>query len=166
MALYTQILMPVDGSPTSDKALDEAIRLARLNGARLRLLHVVDELSYVNGFEPAMNYLKDTLPLMHEAGEKLLAHAREKAHAQGVVADSVLIVGRPGRLWEHVATQASGVKADLVVVGSHGRRGLGRALMGSDAEQIVRHAPVPVLVVRAAGAGGSPGADAGPVPID
>jgi len=169
MSAYTQILMPIDGSPASDKALDEAIRLARLSGARLRLLHVVDELSYVNGFEPAMNYLKDTLPLMHQAGERLLAHARKKAEAQGVVTDSVLIVGGPGRLWEHVAAQAGSVKADLVVVGSHGRRGLGRALMGSDAEQIVRHAPVPVLVVPAAGAGGSPGAPgssaAGPISL-
>lgn len=148
MSTYHQILMPIDGSPTSDKALDEAIRLAQLTGARLRLLHVVDELSYVNGFEPAMNYLNEIVPLMQEAGEKLLAHARKKAEDKGVETDSVLIVGGPGRLWEHVVEQAASVKADLVVVGSHGRRGLGRALMGSDAEQIVRHAPGPVLVVR------------------
>ncbi|MGQ2978926.1 MAG: universal stress protein [Polaromonas sp.] len=168
MSAYTRILMPIDGSPTSDRALDEAIRLARLDGARLRLLHVVDELSYVNGFEPAMAYLNDTLPLMQQAGEKLLADARKKAQAQGVAADSVLIVGRPGRLWEHVVEQAGSMKADLLVVGSHGRRGLGRALMGSDAEQIVRHAPAPVLVVRAAGAGQAPGApgggNTGPIP--
>jgi nucleotide-binding universal stress UspA family protein len=148
MPAYHQILMPIDGSPTSDKALDEAIRLAQLTGARLRLLHVVDELSYVNGFEPAMNYLNDIVPLMQGAGEKLLAHARQKAEDKGVETDSVLIVGGPGRLWEHVVEQAGSVKADLVVVGSHGRRGIGRALMGSDAEQIVRHAPGPVLVVR------------------
>lgn len=148
MSTYHQILMPIDGSPTSDKALDEAIRLAQLAGARLRLLHVVDELSYVNGFEPAMNYLNDIVPLMQGAGEKLLTHARQKAEDKGVKTDSVLIVGGPGRLWEHVAEQAASVKADLVVVGSHGRRGIGRALMGSDAEQIVRHAPGPVLVVR------------------
>lgn len=51
MSAYHQILMPMDGSTASDRALDEAIGLARLTGARLRLLHVVDELSYVNGFE-------------------------------------------------------------------------------------------------------------------
>jgi nucleotide-binding universal stress UspA family protein len=160
MSAYTRILMPIDGSPTSDKALAEAIRLAQSPGARLRLLHVVDELSYVNGFEPAMNYLKDTLPLMQQAGEKLLARAREKAEGQGVPTDSVLIVGGPGRLWEHVVEQAGSMQADLVVVGSHGRRGLGRVLLGSDAEQIVRHAPGPVLVVRAAGGG-----DAGAIPV-
>lgn len=148
MSTYHQILVPVDGSPTSEKALDEAIRLAQLTGARLRLVHVVDELSYVNGFEPAMNYLNEIIPLMREAGEKLLAHERQKAVDKGVEADSVLVVEGPGRICDHVAEQARRIKADLIVVGSHGRRGIGRVLLGSDAEQIVRHAPVPVLVVR------------------
>lgn len=150
MSAYHQILVAFDGSPTSEKALDEAIRLARLTGARLRLLHVVDELSYVNGFETAMNYANEIVPLMQAAGEKLLALGRKKAADKGVDADSVLIVGGPGRIYEQVAEQARSVKADLIVVGSHGRRGIGRVLMGSDAEQIVRTAPVPVLVVRGA----------------
>ena len=154
MSTYHQILVPVDGSPTSEKALDEAIRLAQLTGARLRLLHVVDELSYVNGFEPAMNYLNEIIPLMRVAGEKLLAHDRQKALNKGVDADFVLIVEGPGRICDHVAEQARRVKADLIVVGSHGRRGIGRVLLGSDAEQIVRHAPVPVLVVRGGEAAG------------
>jgi len=148
MTTYHQILVPVDGSPTSEKALDEAIRLAQLTGARLRLVHVVDELGYVNGFEPAMNYLNEIIPLMREAGEKLLAHDRQKALNKGVGADVVLIVEGPGRICDHVAEQARRARADLIVVGSHGRRGIGRVLLGSDAEQIVRHAPVPVLVVR------------------
>ena len=150
MSTYHQILVAFDGSPTSEKALDEAIRLAQLTGARLRLLHVVDELSYVNGFETAMNYANEIVPLMQAAGEKLLALGRKKAADKGVNADSVLIVGGPGRLYEQVAEQARSAKADLIVVGSHGRRGIGRVLMGSDAEQIVRTAPVPVLVVRGA----------------
>lgn len=148
MSAYRQLLVPFDGSPTSEKALDEAIHLARLTGARLRLLHVVDELSYVNGFETATNYINEIVPLMQAAGEKLLALARQKAVDQGVDTDSVLMVGGPGRICEHVAEQARSAKADLIVVGSHGRRGIGRVLMGSDAEQIVRTAPVPVLVVR------------------
>lgn len=149
MPSFHQILVPVDGSPTSEKALDEAIRLARLNGARLRLLHVVDDLAYVTGFESAANYLNEIIPLMHAAGEKLLDGYRQKALDQGVEADSVLIDDKPGRICDHVAEQAMRAKADLIVVGSHGRRGVGRVLLGSDVEQIVRHAPVPVLVVRA-----------------
>jgi len=149
MSLYHQILVPVDGSPTAEQALREAIALARRSGARLRLLHVVDELAYVNGFESAMNYLNEIVPLMREAGEKLLARGCAQARAQGVEADSVLVEQGPGAVCDHVAAQARLCKADLLVVGSHGRRGVGRLLLGSDAEQIVRHAPVPVLVVRA-----------------
>ena len=149
MSPYHQILVPVDGSPTSERALDEAIRLAQLSGARLQLVHVVDELGYVNGFEPPMNYVNEIIPLMRVAGEKLLAHDRQKARDKGVDVDCVLIEEGPGRICDHVAEQARRAKADLIVVGSHGRRGIGRMLLGSDAEQIVRHAPVPVLVVRA-----------------
>ncbi|MEO7159445.1 MAG: universal stress protein [Polaromonas sp.] len=149
MPSYHQILVPVDGSPSSEKALDEAIRLAQLTGARLRLLHVVDELGYVNGFETAVNYLNAIIPLMRVAGEKLLAHDRKKASDKGVAVDSVLIDEGPGRICEQVAEQARLARADLIVLGSHGRRGIGRMLLGSDAEQIVRHATVPVLVVRA-----------------
>ena len=148
MSTYHQILVPVDGSPTSEKALDEAIRLAQLTGARLRLVHVVDELSYVNGFEPAMNYLNEIIPLMREAGEKLLAHERQKAVSKGVEADSVLVVEGPGRICDHVAEQARRIKADLIVVGSHGYRGLQRWLLGSVAQAVVAHAPCSVEVVR------------------
>jgi nucleotide-binding universal stress UspA family protein len=152
MSTYHQILVPVDGSPVSDAALLEAIRFAHLTGARLRLVHVVDVLQYVNGFEPPASYANDILPRMRAAGEKILAHGRQMALDQGVQADSVLITEAPGRLCDQIAEQATQAKADLIVVGSHGRRGIGRALLGSDAEQIVRYAPVPVLVVRAIGA--------------
>ena len=149
MSLYKRILVAIDGSPTSDKALDEGIRLARSDGASLLLLHVVDELGYVKGFESAMNYVNEIVPLMREAGEKLLARARQKALDQGVTADGMLLVAGAGRVSEHVNEQARLAGAELIVVGSHGRRGVGRVLLGSDAEQIVRHATLPVLIVRA-----------------
>ena len=82
MPLYKRILVAVDGSPTSDKALDEAIRLAQSGGASLRLLHVVDELGYVNGFESAMNCVNEIIPLMRDAGEKLLAHGPPKSQGK------------------------------------------------------------------------------------
>jgi len=149
MAPLQQILVPVDGSETSVKALEAAIELARLNRARLRLLYVVDELYYINGFETAKAYYEKALPLMHTDGERLLAQMRSLAEGKGVVCDSVLLESGAGRLCDVVAEHAGQVHADMIVVGSHGRRGLDRALMGSDAEQIVRHAPVPVLVVKA-----------------
>lgn len=148
MASIHQLLVPVDGSQTSVKALEAAIELARLNVARLRLLYVIDELDYVNGFETAKAYCQETLPRMRSDGERLLAQMRSLAGMKGVVCDSVLLESGPGRLCDVVAEQAGQVHADMIVLGSHGRRGLDRVLMGSDAEQIVRHSRVPVLVVK------------------
>lgn len=143
-----QLLVPVDGSRTSVKALEAAISLACLTGARLRLLYIIDELDYVNGFETARAYYEQTLPLMHTDGERLLAQMCSLAEGKGVVCDSVLLEAGAERLCDVVAAHAMQVHADMIVLGSHGRRGLDRALMGSDAEQIVRRAPVPVLVVK------------------
>ncbi len=148
MTHFHHILVPVDGSPTSDKALDEAIRLAVFSGAKISLIHVIDDLSYVTGFEPATDYVQQMIPLMRAAGEDLLAKEGEKVLAHGLQLDCVLIAQGPGRVFEHVAEQARISHADLIVLGSHGRRGVTRILLGSDAEQIIRHAPVPVLVVR------------------
>jgi nucleotide-binding universal stress UspA family protein len=148
MSHFRHILVPIDGSPTSDKALDEAIRLAVFSGAKISLIHVVDDLSYVTGFEPATDYTRQIVPLMRAAGEDLLAKQGEKVLAHGLQLECVLIAEGPGRVYEHVAEHARINHADLIVLGSHGRRGVGRLLLGSDAEQIIRHAPVPVLVVR------------------
>ena len=143
-----QLLVPVDGSPACAKALQTAIELARLNGARLRLLYVIDELDYVNGFETPRTYHDELVPLMHAEGEKLLARMRRLVTDKCVACDSVLVESGAGRVCDQVAEQARLVRADMIVLGSHGRRGLARMLMGSDAEQIVRHSTVPVLVVK------------------
>jgi nucleotide-binding universal stress UspA family protein len=148
MTRISHILVPVDGSPSSDKALDEAIKLAIFSGAKISLLHVIDDLSHVTGFEPAINYVNQMVPLMRAAGENLLVKEGEKVLAHGLQVECVLIAEGPGRVFEHVTEHARISQADLIVLGSHGRRGVKRVLLGSDAEQIIRHAPVPVLVVR------------------
>lgn len=150
MSLYPRILVAIDGSAASQRALEQAISLAQALGSRLHLVHIVDELSYVTGFESAMNYLNEIIPLMREAGQKVLASARQHALDKGVGADVALVVEGPGRVCDQIIAHAVKSRADLVVVGSHGRRGVNRLLMGSDAEQVVRLAPVPVLVVRGA----------------
>ena len=147
--MYAKILVPVDGSPTSTKGLDEAIRLAKLTGGRLRLLHVVDELSFANGFESYTAYTTDLIPLMREAGQAILDKAKARAQAQGVEAETTLKESLAQRLCDFVVQEVGTWGADLVVLGTHGRRGVRRFLLGSDAEQIVRAAPVPVLLVRA-----------------
>ena len=147
--MYERILVPYDGSATSDKALAEAVRLAKLCSSRLRLIHVVDPLTHVSGFETGATYTKQILPGLLAAGMELLRNAREPIEAQGVDIESELIQSSGERVARIVVEQAESWKADLIVLGTHGRRGIDRVLMGSDAEQVARTAPVPVLLVRA-----------------
>jgi nucleotide-binding universal stress UspA family protein len=147
--VYQRILVPVDGSTTSTRGLDEAIELAKLTGANLRLIHVVDALTFATGSELYGAYAGDLIPKMREFGEQILEDARTRVQKRGLKVDSLLIDYLPNRLSDIVAEQARDWGADLIVIGTHGRRGVGRMLLGSDAEQIVRTAPVPVLLVRA-----------------
>jgi nucleotide-binding universal stress UspA family protein len=142
--MYKRILVPVDGSETSNKALAAALELARDGGGRVRLLHELDELAYLTGYE----YSVELLQVARDYAQKLLDDGLATAKAAGVPADSKLLDVPGGRLGELVAEEARAWEADLVVVGTHGRRGVGRMLLGSGAEQVLRLAPVPVLAVR------------------
>ena len=145
MTAYRRILVPVDGSPTSSAGLDEAIKLAKLTGARIRLVHVLDGNLFGIGCE---TYVGDVLGMLSEAGARILTEAKARVDSSGATVDTFItdLVGE--RVCDVVAEQAKAWKADLIVLGTHGRRGARRLLLGSDAEQIVRAAPVPVLLVR------------------
>ena len=147
--MYQRILVPHDGSATSDEALAEAVRLAKLCSSRLRLIHVVDPLTHISGFETGAAYTRQILPGLLAAGEELLRNARAPIEGQGVAVESELIQSSGERVARIIVEQAASWKADLIVLGTHGRRGVDRVLMGSDAEQVARTAPVPVLLVRA-----------------
>lgn len=138
--MFRRILVAVDGSESSNKALVAALQLARDHHARLLLLHCVDELLLL----AAGGLGVGTAP---ESGARILDDAGAIAAAAGVAAEKRLVQLPAQRLGETVAQQARDWKADLVVAGSHGRRGVGRLLLGSGAEQILRLAPVPVLCV-------------------
>ena len=146
--MYAHILVPVDGSPTSDRGLDEAVKLARLTGARLRLMHVVDQMLYSAGMEGLGTMTADLIPLLREGGEKVLKAAKARVEASGVPVETALFDSFAGRVCDLVVAEATNWHADLIVLGTHGRRGVGRVFMGSDAEQIVRIANTPVLLVR------------------
>ncbi|WP_404301481.1 universal stress protein [Alicycliphilus denitrificans] len=146
--MYEKILVPVDGSPTSLQGLREAIQISKLSGGRMKLLHVVDDLSFMTSLEAGVMVTADILQLMREAGEKLLGEALAEVRAAGLDADTQLIESWSGRVSDVVVAQARDWGARLIVLGTHGRRGVGRMLLGSDAEQIARLAPVPVLLVR------------------
>lgn len=147
--MYQRILVPIDGSSTSSRGLDEAIRLAKLTQGRLRLMHVIDELSFALAMDAYSGYTGDWLAQLRAAGNTLLEEARAKAAAAGVEAECLLCDTFRGAVAERVVSDAAAWPADLIVLGTHGRRGLGRMVMGSSAELILRHATVPVLLVRA-----------------
>ena len=100
------------------------------------------------------------LPRRRSAGEALLQQARQRVEQQGVPVDTVLIENMDARVAQLVVEHAQAWGADLIVLGTHGRRGLARVFMGSDAEQIARTAPVPVLLVRLPAAAGGHAAGA------
>jgi nucleotide-binding universal stress UspA family protein len=147
--MYQRILVPVDGSPTSDQGLEEALRIAKTTGGSLRLVHVVNELIFSTGFE---FYSADVAGVLREGGEAILAEARARAAASGIDVSSALLECFGGRICDFVVDEAKNWHADLIVIGSHGRHGIDRFLIGSDAEQILHVAPMPVLLVRATAA--------------
>ena len=146
--MYQRILVPIDGSSTANRGVDEAIRLARLAGAKVRLLHVLDELIFVTGFESGSTYAGDVLPMLQRAAQEVIAAGSARVAAAGVAMDSKIVECFGRRASDVIIEEAETWPADLIVLGTHGRRGIGRALLGSDAEQIARLAPVPVLLVR------------------
>ena len=149
MRMFRRILVPIDGSGPSRVGLERAIALAKNQKARLRLLHVVDENGVVQGMEPTMN-VGDLLDSLVADGRKILAAAAATVKKHGVKADTVLYEVLIGRVADRIVREAAKWHADVIVMGTHGRRGIGRLVMGSDAENVLRQSPVPVLLVRSA----------------
>lgn len=148
--MYERILVPIDGSPTSELGLKEAMRLAMLTHGWLRLIHVIDELSFALAADSYGNYAGELLDLLQKNGAELLAKAQTTARAQGLQTDTVLYENLAKTVAQRVVDEAVSWQADLIVVGTHGRRGVRRMVLGSSAEGILRTSPVPVLLVRAA----------------
>lgn len=149
---YKRILVPVDGSPTALKGLDAALRLAKDGGGRLRLLHIVEEYAAFTAPDAGVN-ITPILEALKAGGRKTLAKVEQRTRAAGVKADTALLENFGGRVADLIVAHAKRWKADLIVMGTHGRRGVQRVLVGSDADLVVRYSPVPVLLVPARGRG-------------
>jgi nucleotide-binding universal stress UspA family protein len=144
-AMYKRILVPVDGSPASDQGLAEAIELARQLKARLRLVHVVEPWVMATAETGTIHQVAETI---RSAGAEVLKDCEKRATNAGLEVDAELVETIGGSAGDVIVKNAKEANVDLVVCGTHGRRGIRRLLMGSDAEYIVRNAPVPVLLVR------------------
>ena len=145
--MYRRILVPLDGSATAERGLQEAIALAAVHKARLHLLHVMENI-VVMGDIAAVVSIDEMRESLREQGEKVLAKALEAARAAGVEAEVQLREILEGRAAPAIVAEARGAGCDLIVMGTHGRRGFSRLLLGSDAELVLRTSPVPVMLVR------------------
>lgn len=145
--MYKHILVAVDGSDTSNLALQEAIKLAKEQQTQLRIVHVVEDIPLNIDTEYALDAYQEA---MRKTGEAVLGKAEALARESGVTPETKLLqietLGH--RITNLVVEEAQSWPADLIVLGTHGRRGFNHLLMGSVAEGVVRISPQPVLLIR------------------
>lgn len=148
---YKNIMVAVDGSATADLALAEAIYMAKSFKAHLYVIHVVDEFPIQNlalgvDFERYREIIK-------EDGLTLLKKAETTAQKNAITAETILveILDSHKKISERILQEVLSHQVDLLILGTHGRRGFRRLMLGSVAEETIRMANVPVLLVRAEG---------------
>jgi nucleotide-binding universal stress UspA family protein len=146
--MFKRVVVPVDDSEGARKALDFAARWSQTRGGQLRLVHYLD----VQAFPNAHGYGQPVIHLAQQAAESFLAQQKTQLEKTGLHVETSLCLATGKRLGESIAEDAAAWGADLIVLGSHGRKGLSRALLGSGAEQIIRHATVPTLMIPAGAA--------------
>jgi nucleotide-binding universal stress UspA family protein len=140
-----RILVPHDFSDTADRALAFALDLAEKLGASVTVMHAYEVPTYGYPGGPAMS--AETAGQIERAARTALEGVATRARRPGVDVGTVLRQGFP---WSEIVALAAEGKASLVVMGTHGRRGFARMLLGSVAEKVVRMAPCPVLTVHGA----------------
>ncbi|MDY6944265.1 MAG: universal stress protein [Pseudomonadota bacterium] len=145
--MINKILVPVDGSPTAMRGLAEAIALAKQVNGTLRILHSVDEL-LMTDVPLGTDYYNQWVEEMRARGRKILREAQAFCRKRDIDAEAVLAETRGRRAADIINDQAMQWPADLIVMGTHGRRGINRLVMGSDAELVLRSSPIPVMLVR------------------
>jgi nucleotide-binding universal stress UspA family protein len=139
--MYSEILVPTDGSPASDAAIEHAIDLAEQYGARLHALYVVDGAAY-SSLEAGAEVVVEAL---ESEGEEATRRVADAAADAGVECVSSVTSGTAYRsIQDYVGDHG----IDVVVMGTHGRKGIDRYLLGSVTERVVRTSDVPVLTVR------------------
>lgn len=144
--MYQRILVPIDGSHTSDCALEEAIKFARIHQAKLILLHILEDVRYLD-VENYMNYAQLIEPVRNSV-QDMLAKSTEHARQAGVEVEKKLLEAKGRRVASVIVDEATQWPADLIVIGTHGRSGFDRLLLGSIAEGVLRMAHIPILLIR------------------
>jgi len=148
--MYKRILVAIDASPTSEKALAEALALARRYDAVLNIVHAADESALAQHGMGLGSYIdvEKVKEAIRAESKQLLDEAKANAVAAGVNAEVQLLEATDKRVAEQIAEGAAAWQADLIVIGTHGRRGIDRLLVGSVAERLTRIATTSLLLVR------------------
>jgi len=146
--IYKRILVAVDGSETSTLAMQEAIHLAKDQKATLRIIYVADNFVVVGDGVPFD--FKQYENAVRGYGLSILSNMESIAQKAGVSVESGIIENTEHsvRIPEKIVDEASTWRADLLVIGTHGRRGFSRLVLGSVAEGVIRIASIPVLLIR------------------
>ena len=144
---FERIVVATDFADSSRRALEVAVGIAEQFGSELTLVHSWEAPDYA--YAAGLYVVVDVVGPIEQAAVLRLEEATTQLQQRLPRAKSLIRAGVP---WEEVLAAAAEVRADLIVMGTHGRRGLERALLGSVAEKVVRMAPVPVLTVRGAAA--------------
>lgn len=141
--MYERILVPTDGSAGVERAIEQAVSLASVHGASVHAVFVVNTASFAS--LPMETSWEGVSDMLREDGEEALERVRAIAARHDVEVETALIEGTPSKEVVRYATEQG---CDLIVMGTHGRGGIDRLLLGSVAERVVRGSPVPVLTVR------------------
>jgi nucleotide-binding universal stress UspA family protein len=144
MLVLRTILVPTDFSETSDKALDFAIELAQKFDAAVVVMHAY-EIPVIGFPDGSLVATADVASRIQDAGRKGLDASVAVRSSRGVKVTSVL---REGPAADEIRSLAEELKVDMIVIGTHGRRGIARALLGSTAENVVRTVTVPILTIH------------------
>ena len=145
--MYARILVPIDGSAAGERGLAEAIALAKTLGSRLVLMHALEDFALMVELSSVQAY-EETRQTLLANGRNLLARAADKAQAAGVPCETVMNETSTTRPAQTILDEVRLQRCDLIVMGTHGRRGFARLTLGSDSEFVVRESLVPVLLVR------------------
>lgn len=143
--MYQRILIPVDGSPTSERAIDEAVQFAYQQGAQVEVIMIIEDLLYFE--DNGVNYAA-LLNIVKSNNEKILAAAEHKFQQAGIAVVSKLLEAKGERIANKIVAEAKSFQADLIIIGTHGRSGFSRMVLGSVAEAVLRMAHIPILLIR------------------
>jgi len=144
MVLFKKILIPTDGSEYTKAAVRMGLEIAKASEAEVTALYVVDQTSFINF--PTDSTIISVYTLLEKEGEEALEYVKQEAERLGVKVTPRIEEGSPSRKIVELSSEH-----DLVVMGTLGRTGFSKLLLGSVAERVVRFAKCPVLVVRATG---------------